>query len=321
MKTREKEVILSIEKGIVLGMIGDLFELRCVHCSHHRNGDGLPPLQAAAAALPALPGLPAPGRGALRRSPAAPGHPAPGKSTAGGFDLVFSIGTTSVFPYIAQPFTAARHFGALAVEINPGDTEVSRHANVRWRCGAAAALERLWQSVSIAVIRPGPPRPSEALPAPARKLIAPPKDPASPAVIGEWGRFARFDWPVWRIMSTRTRELIRLNLLLAAGYATLGVLALRIAIAPGVTAPIFPSAGLALAALLIYGRPALPGIYLGALLVQLSVAFGGRYRPAPAAQSSAFPPAFVCRPCSACGWRNAWRPIPRRWTKPAAWPC
>jgi NAD-dependent deacetylase len=61
-----------------------------------------------------------------------------------GYDLVFSIGTTSVFPYIAEPFIAANRFGALAVEINPALTEVSRFAHVSWRCGAAVAMEALW---------------------------------------------------------------------------------------------------------------------------------------------------------------------------------
>ncbi|MGB5524297.1 MAG: NAD-dependent protein deacylase, partial [Polyangiales bacterium] len=37
-----------------------------------------------------------------------------------GFDAVFSIGTTSVFPYIAEPVIDARRRGALTVEINPG---------------------------------------------------------------------------------------------------------------------------------------------------------------------------------------------------------
>lgn len=65
-----------------------------------------------------------------------------------GYDVVFSIGTTSVFPYIAQPFLLARQIGALAVEINPSDTEVSRHADIRWRCGTAEALTQLMQKLS-----------------------------------------------------------------------------------------------------------------------------------------------------------------------------
>ncbi len=64
-----------------------------------------------------------------------------------GYDLVFSIGTTSVFPYIAQPFIIAGQIGALAVEVNPADTQVSRHADVRWRCGAAEAMTALMEQL------------------------------------------------------------------------------------------------------------------------------------------------------------------------------
>ena len=61
-----------------------------------------------------------------------------------GYDVVFSIGTTSVFPYIAQPFAIAGRIGALAIEVNPSTTGVSRFADVLWRCGAAFAMEQLW---------------------------------------------------------------------------------------------------------------------------------------------------------------------------------
>lgn len=57
-----------------------------------------------------------------------------------GFDAVFSVGTTSVFPYVAAPVLLARSWGAKAVEVNPGDTAVSDVVDVRLRCGAAAAL-------------------------------------------------------------------------------------------------------------------------------------------------------------------------------------
>ena len=57
-----------------------------------------------------------------------------------GFDAVFSIGTTSVFPYVAAPVLMARSWAAGAVEVNPGTTEVSSTVDVRLRCGAAAAM-------------------------------------------------------------------------------------------------------------------------------------------------------------------------------------
>ncbi len=60
-----------------------------------------------------------------------------------GFDAVFSIGTTSVFPYIAEPVIDARRRGALTVEINPGTSEVSRIVDYRLRIGAADAMDAL----------------------------------------------------------------------------------------------------------------------------------------------------------------------------------
>ena len=60
-----------------------------------------------------------------------------------GFDAVFSIGTTSVFPYIAEPVIDARRRGMLSVEINPGTSEVSHIVDYRLRMGAADAMDAL----------------------------------------------------------------------------------------------------------------------------------------------------------------------------------
>lgn len=68
-----------------------------------------------------------------------------------GFDLVFSIGTTSVFPYIAQPVLDARYWGAKTVEINPGDTEVSAYVDYKIPLRAAEALGYLWRALGNAL--------------------------------------------------------------------------------------------------------------------------------------------------------------------------
>src|SRR5690606_8668321 len=64
-----------------------------------------------------------------------------------GFDLVFSIGTTSVFPYIAQPVFETRRWGGKAVEINPGITEVSGFVHYRLPMRAVDALSQIWQAL------------------------------------------------------------------------------------------------------------------------------------------------------------------------------
>ncbi len=43
-----------------------------------------------------------------------------------GFDMVFSVGTTSVFPYIAEPVLRAARAGITTVEINPARTGLSK---------------------------------------------------------------------------------------------------------------------------------------------------------------------------------------------------
>jgi len=55
----------------------------------------------------------------------------------------------------------------------------------------------------------------------------------------------------------------------ALAYAVVGWLALLLAIPPGYASPLYPSAGIALAATLIYGRMALPGVALGSFLVNV----------------------------------------------------
>jgi NAD-dependent deacetylase len=57
-----------------------------------------------------------------------------------GFDVVVSIGTTSVFPYIAGPVVAASRIRIPTVEINPGESEVSSFVSHRLRARAAPAL-------------------------------------------------------------------------------------------------------------------------------------------------------------------------------------
>lgn len=61
-----------------------------------------------------------------------------------GFDLLFSIGTTSVFPYISEPMRMARHLGRPTVEINPGTSDVSHLVDVKLPLRAAAAMDAIW---------------------------------------------------------------------------------------------------------------------------------------------------------------------------------
>ncbi len=65
---------------------------------------------------------------------------------------------------------------------------------------------------------------------------------------------------------------LRRDFLIALSYALTGWAALQIAVPPGYAAPLFPPAGIALAAMLAIGPRALPAIFVGAMGVQLLAA-------------------------------------------------
>lgn len=62
-----------------------------------------------------------------------------------GFDLVFSVGTSSLFPYIAEPVLRARDAGIPTVEINLEDTAVTSRVEVKIARSAANVLDEIWR--------------------------------------------------------------------------------------------------------------------------------------------------------------------------------
>lgn len=60
-----------------------------------------------------------------------------------GFDLVVTIGTSAVFPYISEPVVWALRAGVPTVEINPARTHLSDHVDFYLPQGAAAALSAI----------------------------------------------------------------------------------------------------------------------------------------------------------------------------------
>ena len=62
-----------------------------------------------------------------------------------GFDVVFSIGTSSLFPYISEPVVQAAQLGIPTVEINPDITDLSKMVQIKIAAGAAEALNEIWQ--------------------------------------------------------------------------------------------------------------------------------------------------------------------------------
>jgi NAD-dependent deacetylase len=127
----------------VIDIHGDLRRLRCVRCSFEQAVEDYGHLSA----LPRCPDC----KGIVRPDVVLFGEMLQARQVAmydletkRGFDLVFSIGTTSVFPYVAAPVLDAYHFRKPTVEINPGETDVTEFATVKLRLGAAAALDAIW---------------------------------------------------------------------------------------------------------------------------------------------------------------------------------
>ena len=128
----------------VLDVHGDLHDLACTRCEHAERvsdytGLDLPPR------CPKCQGI-------VRPVVTLFGEELPeGKmvrlwsEVQAGFDMVFSIGTSSVFPYIAAPVLRAREAGIPTVEINPESTAVTRRVDIKIVGGAAEALDRIWQ--------------------------------------------------------------------------------------------------------------------------------------------------------------------------------
>lgn len=61
-----------------------------------------------------------------------------------GFDMVISIGTSSLFPYIAEPMLAGQRAGITTVEINPDETNVSHAAKYKFSASAVETLEAIF---------------------------------------------------------------------------------------------------------------------------------------------------------------------------------
>jgi NAD-dependent deacetylase len=127
----------------VIEIHGGLHRVRCIHCPHEQSvadyaGFSIPPR------CPACGGV-------LRPDVVLFGERLPARQFATyqaeagrGFDLVLSIGTTSVFPYISAPVLDAYHFRRPSVEINPGETDVTEFVTVKVPLGAAEALDMIW---------------------------------------------------------------------------------------------------------------------------------------------------------------------------------
>ncbi len=130
----------------IIDIHGDVRELLCTACDHRRTVDTYEGLECP----PRCPAC----RSVLRPDVVLFGEMLPARKLAQleaqrvtGFDVVLSVGTSSLFPYIAQPVIVGRRQGALTVEINPGDTAVSDIVDEKIARSASDALDALWRAL------------------------------------------------------------------------------------------------------------------------------------------------------------------------------
>ena len=128
----------------VLDVHGDLHQIKCTCCDYRTHVEDYLGL----ADLPLCPLCDA----VLRPDVVLFEEPLEGKKLSRlevelrkGFDVVFSIGTSSLFDYIVAPLRIAQAAGKTTVEINPGFTAMSEFVEVKIHARAAAALDRIWE--------------------------------------------------------------------------------------------------------------------------------------------------------------------------------
>jgi NAD-dependent deacetylase len=128
----------------VLDVHGDLHDLLCTQCDYKVTVPDYADL--------ALPPLCPRCQGVLRPTVVLYGEHVPEEKLARlwyefgvGFDVVFSVGTSSLFEYIAAPVELARAAGIATVEINPETTAVTSEVEVKISGRAAPVLDLLWE--------------------------------------------------------------------------------------------------------------------------------------------------------------------------------
>ena len=126
---------------------GGIGKLACMACSYRAQSDGYD-------GLPELPRCPRCGA-VVRPEVVLFGEKLSDSVVASldreihqGFDVIFSIGTTSVFPYIRAPLLVGKRPGALTIEINPEETCVSSRVDHRLRSRAGVALQGIWERIA-----------------------------------------------------------------------------------------------------------------------------------------------------------------------------
>jgi NAD-dependent deacetylase len=127
----------------VIDIHGDLHDLHCTRCSRSRRVSSY-------VGLPLLPhcqcgGLERPGVVLFGESLPEAKMSALMAELSRGFDLVVSVGTSGVFPYIRLPMIRAKVYGWPSVDINPSHNPLTAYARYHLPLRASQACAALWQ--------------------------------------------------------------------------------------------------------------------------------------------------------------------------------
>jgi NAD-dependent deacetylase len=126
----------------VIDIHGDIHRLICTECSYEEEVDDY----ASLAPCPRCPQC----EHMIRPDVVLFGEILPAKKIeayrrelAKGFDVVVSIGTSAVFPYIVEPVLAAARGGVPTIEVNPEETSLSAAVALRLTMPAVDALQAI----------------------------------------------------------------------------------------------------------------------------------------------------------------------------------
>jgi NAD-dependent deacetylase len=73
-----------------------------------------------------------------------------------GFDIVFAVGVSAMFPYLARPLLLAKQDGVPTVEISHPHTDVSEVVDFAFKGSPSKILEMIWDVVGLLISRREP---------------------------------------------------------------------------------------------------------------------------------------------------------------------
>lgn len=128
----------------VIDIHGDIHDLRCMACDHAERVADLSGFEPLPPVCPKCGGVMRPGVVLFGEMLPMDRVARLERELARGFDLVMSVGTSSLFPYITAPVMAARQAGRPAIEINPQPTPATPFVTLKLPMRAAECLDAIW---------------------------------------------------------------------------------------------------------------------------------------------------------------------------------